>query len=254
MGNTLRTYTYGLTTRSNSSGANSTPGHTQGYSTRLASSLTRREVRATTSWCSSGLYPPWLSHGVADNSVCCSCGFDASEHEYPSMSRHGRHVPTSFYRRFANATRRFADQYAGGRLISVLEGGYSDRALTSGAMAHLTGLAETDDLTADESWWSLGNIIEVRRPACVAPRCSRAVSSSWRKPRRSVEVDESPSPPHPYLGLLALWRSSRASTSRILYQPRHATRFRHPLGCLERGRHPTLMRNRSRILQSRNLA
>ena len=83
------------------------------------------------------------------------------------MSRHHRHVPTSFYRRFAKDTRKFADRYARGRLISVLEGGYSDRALTSGAMAHLAGLAETDGTTVDESWWSLNNIIEVRSSACV---------------------------------------------------------------------------------------
>ncbi|EPT05331.1 hypothetical protein FOMPIDRAFT_134772 [Fomitopsis schrenkii] len=119
--------------------------------------------------------------------VFISCGFDASEHEYPSMSRHHRNVPTSFYRRFANTTRKFADQYARGRLISVLEGGYSDRALTSGAMAHLTGLAETDGLTANESWWSLNNIIElekatkkrrggrVSQPTASAPWLARAV-------------------------------------------------------------------------------
>ena len=82
------------------------------------------------------------------------------------MSRHHRHVPTSFYRRFAKDARRFADRYARGRLISVLEGGYSDRALTSGAMAHLTGLAEADEVPVDESWWSLDNIVEVRGHVC----------------------------------------------------------------------------------------
>ncbi|KZT65820.1 Arginase/deacetylase [Daedalea quercina L-15889] len=119
--------------------------------------------------------------------VFISCGFDANEHEYPSMSRHHRHVPTSFYRRFTNDTRKFADRYARGRLISVLEGGYSDRALTSGAMAHLTGLAEAEGATIDESWWSLENLLELERatkkrrggrvsqPTAAAPWLARAV-------------------------------------------------------------------------------
>ncbi|KAI0335750.1 Arginase/deacetylase [Cubamyces sp. BRFM 1775] len=97
--------------------------------------------------------------GASDDTlVFISCGFDASEHEYPSMSRHQRKVPTSFYYRFAKDARAFADKYAKGRLISVLEGGYSDRALTSGAMAHLTGLAHDGETGADESWWSLPNL------------------------------------------------------------------------------------------------
>ncbi|KAI0769127.1 Arginase/deacetylase [Trametes elegans] len=93
-----------------------------------------------------------------DTLVFISCGFDASEHEYPSMSRHQRKVPTSFYHRFAQDARTFAEQYAQGRLISLLEGGYSDRALTSGAMAHLSGLVGGGNLKADEKWWSLENL------------------------------------------------------------------------------------------------
>ncbi|KAI8978747.1 Arginase/deacetylase [Trametes punicea] len=90
--------------------------------------------------------------------VFISCGFDASEHEYPSMSRHQRKVPTSFYHRFGRDARSFAERYAKGRLISVLEGGYSDRALMSGAMAHLTGLVDTGDMGVDEQWWSPNNL------------------------------------------------------------------------------------------------
>jgi len=73
--------------------------------------------------------------------IFVSCGFDASEYEYPSMSRHGRHVPASFYYRFAKDVRALADRHARGRVVSVLEGGYSDRALIAGGMAWLTGLA-----------------------------------------------------------------------------------------------------------------
>ncbi|KAM5535014.1 hypothetical protein V8D89_011387 [Ganoderma adspersum] len=90
--------------------------------------------------------------------VFISCGFDACEHEYASMSRHQRKVPVSFYHRFARDTRTFAERYAKGRVISVLEGGYSDRALTSGALAHLSGLADNGDMGVDESWWSLENL------------------------------------------------------------------------------------------------
>ncbi|KAH9891788.1 Arginase/deacetylase [Cubamyces lactineus] len=97
--------------------------------------------------------------GASDDTlVFISSGFDASEHEYPSMSRHQRKVPTSFYYRFAKDAKAFAEKYAKGRLISVLEGGYSDRALTSGAMAHLIGLAHDGETGIDENWWSLPNL------------------------------------------------------------------------------------------------
>ncbi|KAF8891918.1 histone deacetylase domain-containing protein [Gymnopilus junonius] len=88
--------------------------------------------------------------------VFISCGMDACEHEYPSMSRHNRKVPVSFYHRFARDACAFADRYAKGRLVSVLEGGYSDRALMSGAMAHVCGLVEVDGYGAnvDEAWWT----------------------------------------------------------------------------------------------------
>ncbi|KAJ7769062.1 histone deacetylase complex protein [Mycena maculata] len=92
----------------------------------------------------------------ADVLVFISCGMDASEHETPSMSRHNRRVPTSFFHRFARDACAFSDRYACGRIISVLEGGYSDRALTSGAMAHLSGLV---DCAVDEEWWSVENLV-----------------------------------------------------------------------------------------------
>lgn len=70
------------------------------------------------------------------------------------MSRHDRHVPTSFYHRFTREACAFADKWAGGRLVSVLEGGYSDRALTSGAISHIAGLAEAGGLRVEKEWWS----------------------------------------------------------------------------------------------------
>lgn len=82
-----------------------------------------------------------------------SCGFDASEYETTEMSRHDRHVPTSFYHRFTLEACGFANKYAGGRLVSVLEGGYSDRALTSGVISHLAGLAEAGGQKVNRNWW-----------------------------------------------------------------------------------------------------
>lgn len=72
------------------------------------------------------------------------------------MQRHNRRVPASFYYQFARDACDFADRVAQGRLISVLEGGYSDRALISGAMAHLCGLTLIDkDLKDVEEWWDV---------------------------------------------------------------------------------------------------
>ena len=69
------------------------------------------------------------------STIQSSCGMDACEHEYESMSRQNRKVPTSFYYRFASLTTAFSDVHVRGRVVSLLEGGYSDRhgALISGA-------------------------------------------------------------------------------------------------------------------------
>lgn len=78
------------------------------------------------------------------------------------MSRHGRHVPPAFYARFTRDAASFADKYAHGRLISVLEGGYSDRALASGALAHLAGLASpSGPLAGEDEWWAVESLIKV---------------------------------------------------------------------------------------------
>ena len=78
------------------------------------------------------------------------------------MSRHGRKVPTHFFRWFAEDSCRFADTWASGRLISVLEGGYSDRALASGGLAWLCGVAGSDDKSlVDETWWNAENLDKV---------------------------------------------------------------------------------------------
>lgn len=77
------------------------------------------------------------------------------------MSRHGRKVPTSFYYRFTKDINDFAAKYAKSRVVSVLEGGYSSRALSSGAFAHLIGLTNVPNDKVSEEWWSLDNLIKV---------------------------------------------------------------------------------------------
>ena len=126
---------------------------------------------------------PLLSDRIKHILKMISCGFDACEHEYSSMSRHGRKVPTSFYHRFARDARVFANEHANGKIISVLEGGYSDRALISGAMAHVAGLADTKGLV-DENWWSVENLTSVSPPirtSCLLQRGQLASPNPARK-------------------------------------------------------------------------
>jgi histone deacetylase HOS3 len=74
--------------------------------------------------------------------IFISAGFDASEWEGSGMQRHKVSVPTDFYARFTQDVVKLAQEVDGceGRVISVLEGGYSDRALCSGVLSHLSGL------------------------------------------------------------------------------------------------------------------
>jgi histone deacetylase HOS3 len=105
-----------------------------------------------------------LRNSKAISTPLFSCGFDASEYEDPDISRHNRKVPTSFFYEFTKDAVAFAERYANGRIISILEGGYSDRALISGAMAHLCGLVdmgEDSDEVVDSRWWSRGNLVKV---------------------------------------------------------------------------------------------
>lgn len=79
--------------------------------------------------------------------IFLSAGFDASEWESPGMQRHKVNVPTEFYARLTRDVKRIAGEEGcsvDGRIISVLEGGYSNRALSSGVLSHLCGLAGSD--------------------------------------------------------------------------------------------------------------
>jgi acetoin utilization deacetylase AcuC-like enzyme len=90
--------------------------------------------------------------------VFLSAGFDASEYETKGMQRHGYNLPTHFYQRFASDAIALADRFASGKLLSVLEGGYADRAITSGSFAYMVGLAGVDEESTSRKsseWWSV---------------------------------------------------------------------------------------------------
>jgi histone deacetylase HOS3 len=79
--------------------------------------------------------------------IFLSAGFDASEWESSGMQRHKVNVPTEFYARLTRDVVKLAAEEGcavQGRIISVLEGGYSDRALSSGVLSHISGLAGGD--------------------------------------------------------------------------------------------------------------
>lgn len=82
----------------------------------------------------------WLATQTGRGLVVLSAGFDALEHENHQMQRHGVHVPSRFYHRFASDAAKLAQECADGHLLALLEGGYSDGALALGSLALVTGL------------------------------------------------------------------------------------------------------------------
>ncbi|PSN69391.1 Arginase/deacetylase [Corynespora cassiicola Philippines] len=85
------------------------------------------------------------NHPAPKAAIFLSAGFDASEWETSGMQRHSVNVPTEFYARFTRDVVRLAEELdtgVDGRVVSVLEGGYSDRALASGVMSHISGLCD----------------------------------------------------------------------------------------------------------------
>ena len=83
------------------------------------------------------------THPKPKAAIFLSAGFDASEWESPGMQRHQVSVPTEFYARITHDAIMIAEEEGlgvDGRVVSVLEGGYSDRALMSGVLSHVSGL------------------------------------------------------------------------------------------------------------------
>ncbi|RLV96359.1 Histone deacetylase HOS3 [Spathaspora sp. JA1] len=86
--------------------------------------------------------------------IAISAGFDASEYENPQMQRHGINVPTSFYSKFTQDVVKLAKIHTQGKVISFLEGGYSDGALSTGIFSHLIGLNNDEELLWNHTWGS----------------------------------------------------------------------------------------------------
>ncbi|ODV78393.1 Arginase/deacetylase [Suhomyces tanzawaensis NRRL Y-17324] len=84
--------------------------------------------------------------------IAISAGFDASEYESPHMQRHGINVPTSFYATFTKDVVKLAKIHTGGKVVSFLEGGYSDGALSTGIFSHLIGLNNDDEFLWNQTW------------------------------------------------------------------------------------------------------
>ncbi|KAJ5473324.1 hypothetical protein N7475_002890 [Penicillium sp. IBT 31633x] len=111
--------------------------------------------------------------------IFISAGFDASEWEGNGMQRHSVKVPTEFYARFtADVIRMSQEEGLGvdGRVISVLEGGYSDRALSSGLFSHLSGL--NPEKGYSEDWWSQIHLQELDAVMAPAPSKGRKKGAS----------------------------------------------------------------------------
>ncbi|ODH45705.1 hypothetical protein GX48_08215 [Paracoccidioides brasiliensis] len=138
--------------------------------------------------------------------IFISAGFDASEWEGVGMQRHKVNVPTDFYAKFTSDIVRMSEEEGlgvDGRVISVLEGGYSDRALISGVLSHLSGLADSqtsiyengDNRLATEMFGRLG-LDDV--PKAVPEEVSSFDTQWWKLPLlEEIERLANPPPPPP---------------------------------------------------------
>ncbi|KAF2485193.1 histone deacetylase domain-containing protein [Neohortaea acidophila] len=149
-----------------------------------------------------------------------SAGFDASEWEGAGMQRHKVNVPTEFYARFTRDVvdlAQEADLACDGRVISVLEGGYSDRALCSGVLSHLSGLCatpvdslKTESSTADSLDQMMNGLGLNGRAGPVTPfRYNKA----WWSPANLTALEMRINPPPP----------PQMKKTRVGQQPTYAT-------------------------------
>ncbi|KAJ8609514.1 hypothetical protein MRB53_039072 [Persea americana] len=130
--------------------------------------------------------------------ICISAGYDASEHESSSMQRHKVSVPTSFYERFTKDAVALADKYTNGKVFSVMEGGYGDRAITSASCAHMLGLASSDQPNLlRKDWYNMDNMKLLERTfPCKAKGPRKPVKSdtesSWLRLVDSLYMEHIP--------------------------------------------------------------
>ncbi|KAF2113168.1 hypothetical protein BDV96DRAFT_475627, partial [Lophiotrema nucula] len=147
------------------------------------------------------------NHPAPKAAIFLSAGFDASEWETEGMQRHKVNVPTDFYARFTQDVVRLAEEEdtgAGGRVISVLEGGYSNRALSSGVLSHISGLCDGQvwltptPVSAHDSLQRLGGL-NLREEDFAMPTTEfeREVtySSSWWDEQNLLELENLVDPP-----------------------------------------------------------
>ena len=151
-----------------------------------------------------------LPNGPKPNAaIFLSAGFDASEWESSGMQRHKVNVPTEFYARLTRDVVRVAAEEGtavNGRIISVLEGGYSDRALCTGVLSHLSGLAGRSNTTIKpelspsglgcEISQKIGSFSEVENPQPdpIFPWPQRYDAQWWSLPELE-KLDATISPP-----------------------------------------------------------
>ncbi|KAE8148395.1 histone deacetylase domain-containing protein [Aspergillus avenaceus] len=133
--------------------------------------------------------------------IFISAGFDASEWEGEGMQRHGVNVPTEFYAKFTADIARMAEEEGlgvEGRVISVLEGGYSNRALMTGVLGHLSGLSDVTryqmatELDCDDGDDLTNEMTDRPDPLDISarhPSVSTAHSSEWWSPPLLDELD-----------------------------------------------------------------
>lgn len=116
--------------------------------------------------------------------IITSAGFDASEYENAQMQRHGICVPTSFYATFTQDVVKLANIHTNGKVISFMEGGYSDGALVSGVFSHLIGLTKVDQDSQtlwNKTWGSESVIKEICKG------CKRTWTP-YKNPRLEVTI------------------------------------------------------------------
>lgn len=106
--------------------------------------------------------------------IFVSAGFDACEYETDEMSRYGKKLPASFYHRFARDLSRFSDLHCRGRIVSILEGGYSEHTLTGSSLSYILGFMDTSTEYIDHNKypWSLDRINSLLK-LCKKPDLTR---------------------------------------------------------------------------------
>lgn len=140
--------------------------------------------------------------------IFLSAGFDASEWESQGMQRHKVNVPTEFYARFTRDVVRLAQEEGTaveGRIISVLEGGYSDRALISGVLSHLSGLCDgqistSQNVPAEENGlgYEMGQRLgafKLKDEDVPVPTTETTYDPAWWHESRLAELENLVNPP-----------------------------------------------------------